>query len=109
MTATAVAKFRFVGTTDECVECQCCGKTGLRSTIILAILDADGTAEDVTYYGSTCAARALTAIDGRRRTGKDVLRCARWAGEKLKREADDCRAAAVPVAHRAGGCPQVPS
>jgi hypothetical protein len=85
------AKFRYVGVTDECVTCEKCGKPNLRSTVVLGILDADGNTEDVTYYGSTCAARALTELDGKRRTGKAVLQSARWAAEKLGREAADCR------------------
>lgn len=85
------AKFRYVGVTDECVTCEKCGKPNLRSTVVLGILDADGNTEDVTYYGSTCAARALTEIDGKRRTGKAVLQSARYAAEKLGREAADCR------------------
>lgn len=91
MTATLTRKFRYIGVTDECVECEKCGKADLKSTVVLAFLDADGNDEGVTYYGSTCAARALAEIDGKRRTGAAVLQSARWAAEKLGREAADCR------------------
>jgi hypothetical protein len=91
MTNTTAPAFRYIGVTDECVTCEKCGKPNLRSTVVLAILDADGNTDDVTYYGSTCAARALTEIDGKRRTGTAVLQSARWAAEKLGREATDCR------------------
>jgi hypothetical protein len=51
--------FSFLGVTDECVECQRCGKPGLKSTVVLAVLDHDGNDGDITYFGSSCAARAL--------------------------------------------------
>lgn len=80
-------KFRYIGITDECVECQQCGKADLRSTVILAILDADDNAEDVTYYGSTCAARALSIRGG----GRAVLSSARAAHERTLQAAKDAR------------------
>lgn len=91
MTNTTAPAFRYIGVTDECVTCEKCGKPNLRSTVVLAILDADGNTDDVTYYGSTCAARALTEIDGKRRTGKAVLDAARGAARKLALEAHDSR------------------
>lgn len=51
--------FRYVGTTDDVVTCERCGKQDLRCTVVLALLDEDGNDEGVTYYGTTCAARAL--------------------------------------------------
>lgn len=73
--------------TDDCVECQKCGKAELRSTVVLAILDADGNTEDITYYGSTCAARALGIKGG----GRAVLQSARWAHMKLRGDAKSAR------------------
>lgn len=87
MSATVAPAFRYIGTTDECIECQLCGKADLRSTVVLAILDRDGNVEDVTYYGSTCAARALGVHGG----GRAVLQSARWAGEKTRKEAENSR------------------
>lgn len=74
-----MAGFRFIGTTDECIECQRCGKADLKSTVVLEILDADGNGGEFTYYGSSCAARALTEMDGRKRTGASVLKSAQLA------------------------------
>ena len=54
MKTTATAEFRFLGTTDEVTTCECCGKTGLKSTVAI---EADGGAP--MYFGITCAARAL--------------------------------------------------
>lgn len=87
MTNTNAPQFRYLGITDECVECQKCGKVDLRSTVVLAVLDADGNTEDVTYYGSTCAARALSIKGG----GRAVLQSARWAHDRTLREAEDAR------------------
>jgi hypothetical protein len=75
MIATTGPRFRYLGVTDECVECQQCGRTELRSTVVLAILDTDGNTEDVTYYGSSCAARVL-GVEG---DGRAVLQAARNA------------------------------
>jgi len=52
------ATYAVRGTTGDVTTCQICGKPELRGTVILAILDADGSTEDVTYAGTTCAARA---------------------------------------------------
>jgi hypothetical protein len=58
-TATAARKaFRVLGTTDDVTECEHCGRTELKGTIRLGVLDADGNAEDVTYFGAVCGARA---------------------------------------------------
>jgi hypothetical protein len=76
MTATTTpTRFRYLGITDECVVCQRCGRTELRSTVVLAVLDEDGNTEDVTYYGSSCAARVL----GEQAGGREVLQAARNA------------------------------
>ncbi|NUT90915.1 MAG: hypothetical protein HOY78_02680 [Saccharothrix sp.] len=84
---TQTPRFRWIGITDECVECQKCGKTELRSTVVLAMLDEDGNTEDYTYYGSTCAARAL----GIRGGGRSVLNSARAAHEHTLETAKDAR------------------
>lgn len=63
-TTTAPAAYRVRGTTDDVTECQICGKPELRGTVVLEILDADGNAEDVTYAGTTCAAK----VTGRKAT-----------------------------------------
>ena len=56
------------GTTDDVTTCQQCGKPELKGTVILAILDADGNTEEVTYVGTTCAAN----MTGRRTTGAKI-------------------------------------
>lgn len=84
------SKFRYVGVTDEYVECQKCGKSDLRKTIMIETLDEEDNGEGViTYYGSTCAARAL-GVTGRG-TSTHVWNAARAAHRKLVEEAYDGR------------------
>lgn len=75
-------KFRYIGITDECVACEQCGKPNLKSTVVLAILDEDGTEESIVYFGSSCAAKALSVKGG----GAAVLKAARYAHERLVEE-----------------------
>lgn len=86
-TTTAPARFRYLGVTDECVECQQCGKSDLRSTVVLAVLDADGNTTGTTYYGSHCAARALGVPGG----GRAVTRSAVYAHHDTLMAAADAR------------------
>lgn len=88
MTTTTTPTHRYLGITDECVECEQCGKTKLRNTVVLAVLDADGNTEDVVYYGSTCAARVLGVRSG----GRTVLAQARAWHEITRENAKQSRA-----------------
>ncbi|MFF0132070.1 hypothetical protein ACFYTG_41260 [Streptomyces mirabilis] len=58
-----IPKWTIKGVVDDYDECGYCGRRGLKRTVALMPLDADGnedgTAEDVVYYGTSCAARAL--------------------------------------------------
>nr|WP_024126162.1 hypothetical protein [Streptomyces sp. FR1]AHE38780.1 Hypothetical protein pFRL3_3c [Streptomyces sp. FR1] len=52
--------FTIKGITDEATTCDCCGRRGLKRVVVLMPLDADGNEDvEVTYYGTTCAAKAL--------------------------------------------------
>lgn len=68
MTTTA---YRVLGTTDDVTKCDQCGREGLTHTVALSIGE-DGTA----YYGSTCAANALSGRVGSTFTRADVERAA---------------------------------
>jgi hypothetical protein len=46
--------YSIVGTTDERTTCECCGRTGLKGTVVLR--PADGGGE--VFFGSGCAAKA---------------------------------------------------
>ena len=63
-----MTSYRVRGTTDDVTTCQQCGKPELKGTVILDILDADGNTEDVTYAGSTRAAK----MAGGRVTGAKI-------------------------------------
>lgn len=64
---------KIIGITDEQTHCDACGRIELRSTVIIG--DTDGT--EIGRYGSTCAARYLTAHTGTTHTGTAVLSTAR--------------------------------
>ena len=86
-------KYRMIGTTDDVVDCAKCGKPDLRATVVLELLDSEGNSEGVTYFGSTCAAKALaergvraTAAqvrDEARREQTKRTEAARYAQERL--------------------------
>ncbi|MGW5248400.1 hypothetical protein ACWEQN_32025 [Streptomyces sp. NPDC004129] len=62
-------KWTIKGIVDDYDTCDCCGRRGLKRTVALMPLDADGnedgTAEDVVYYGTSCAAIALSWTQGK--------------------------------------------
>ncbi|MFD4953409.1 hypothetical protein [Streptomyces sp. NPDC058451] len=59
-----ISKWKIKGIVDGFDECGCCGRRGLKRTVAMMPLDADGnedgTAEDVVYYGTSCAATSLS-------------------------------------------------
>jgi hypothetical protein len=61
---TTTPQYRYIGITDECQECECCGKKNLKKTVVLSLCDAEGVHEHYVRYGTTCAARALGAGSG---------------------------------------------
>jgi hypothetical protein len=46
--------YRFIGTTDEVTACDCCGRQGLKMTIVLAPVDGG----DYVFFGNACGAKA---------------------------------------------------
>lgn len=80
--------YRYLGVTDDCTECEKCGKVELRSTVVLQPLDVDGNPDgDPVYFGSTCAARALSVRGG----GRVVLQRARAGHHDTLVAAKDAR------------------
>jgi hypothetical protein len=57
---------KIIGTTQDVTDCECCGRTDLKKTVIVAILDADGNTTGVAHYGTVCAAHAT------KRTAKQI-------------------------------------
>ena len=74
---------RYLGTTDDVTTCDCCGRTGLKSTVAIEMHDD----ADPVYYGVTCAAHALKT------TAKEVRYEAKRA-DTLKREKEAAERAA---------------
>jgi hypothetical protein len=74
--------FTAVGTSDEVLTCDCCGRADLQMTV--ALRDADG---EILYFGRNCAAKAtgwrvaqldknVTAANNARGQAADIA--ARW-------------------------------
>lgn len=89
---TATARFSLVGVTGDVTACDCCGRDDLKKTVILGALDADGNVEDVVYYGSECAARALGRRGAARKVYREAEDTARAADAARRREASRQRA-----------------
>lgn len=82
MNTTTAPAFRVLGTTNDVTECEHCGRTELRGTIVLLPLDADGNADaEPVYYGAVCGARAAG-------TKTADLRKAATAADKAKAEVE---------------------
>ena len=43
--------YRYIGTTDEATTCEHCGKTMLRNTVVLTMLDDDGNHDEFVRFG----------------------------------------------------------
>ncbi len=84
-----MAGFKVLGISDEVTECHCCGRMDLKRTIILGILDADGTVIDQTHYGTECAAAALCCGAG------DVRKQVKAVADETRRAAEAKRRAAM--------------
>lgn len=54
--------YRIKGTTGDVDTCAF-GHTGLRKTVALAVLDADGNEEEVIYLGTDCAAKVMRTTE----------------------------------------------
>ena len=78
---------KILGITDEVTTCDCCGRINLKRTVVLGVMDCDGTVTDEVHYGTECAAQALrwSAADVRKQA-KVAVDAARKA-EEAKRDA----------------------
>lgn len=65
------ATYEIRGTTGDVTTCSCCGRRGLRKTVVMVPVDADGARGDAEFYGTGCAAAAIGWTDNRvRKTAK---------------------------------------
>ena len=81
---TGIDQYRYLGSTDDVLRCDHCGRSDLTHTVVLELLDADGDAEEVVYFGSTCAARALSGRFGVKVTAADVRRGVKAADDAAR-------------------------
>lgn len=88
ITTTTALAYRVLGTTDDVTECECCGRADLKATVMLGILDADGNVEEVTYFGSSCGAKAAGWTAKFVRDEAKKADKARAARERAQRDAD---------------------
>lgn len=101
-----------IGSTDERTECECCGRTGLKRTIV--VRETTGHDSRVVYYGTECAARAAgrsaagirrEALAADRETARDAERARLVAEHEMamfRRAIRDLHALKATWAARAG-------
>jgi hypothetical protein len=75
------AGVRAVGTTDEVIGCELCGKKNLSHTVIVEFLNENGDSDGEAFLGSDCAARKVAGRADRKLAGK-ILREAQAADVK---------------------------
>lgn len=89
-----------LGTDDSVNACDCCGKSGLKFTVIVELDDGE-----IAHYGSTCATRntgkASKVINAEIRAEQERVRAAIAAAERAH-PACIAYAAKLAEAHRAG-------
>lgn len=59
--------YTLVGITDERTDCDCCGRSGLKRTMVLkptAGTSADDISSDFVFFGVNCGAKALAWAEG---------------------------------------------
>lgn len=88
-TTTDRTRFKVLGIDRDRTDCDCCGKSNLKLTVMLGRLDADGTVGEVLWFGRDCAARATRL----RRTGAAMETLA----SEAQRKADEEKRNAVVV------------
>lgn len=66
-------KYTLLGVDDEITTCEHCGKSNLKNTVVLGVLDADGTVVGDTRFGRDCAATALGRRKGSSGAKVDVI------------------------------------
>jgi len=52
-------QYMLLGVDDEVQVCEDCGKSDLKCTVVLGVLDADGNVESEVRFGRDCATKAL--------------------------------------------------
>jgi len=71
--------YRVLGSTEEITTCDCCGKSNLKKTVIMGVLNTEGEVESECYFGVVCASRNAG------RKAKEIRREMIEADERKKR------------------------
>jgi len=79
--ANTSSTIRGAGFTQDINECECCGRSDLKGTVRMLLVDSDGNGELIGYYGVRCAAAHFG------RTAKEIRSEAK-AADAAAREAD---------------------
>lgn len=72
---------KLLGITDDVTKCQCCGRAGLKRTVVIQIGE---TCASRVYYGTTCAAKLLRFGQGARKSSLLIEREAKLASVKSR-------------------------
>jgi len=102
MSERANYRYRVLGTTDDVTTCDVCSKEDLKSTVVLAELDADGNENGILYAGSDCAAKrsgwtqkqVTAAAKAADRTAAEALEVLAGEADRIVRRARDIALAA---------------
>lgn len=70
---------KLLGINDDVTTCECCGRAGLKCTVVLA---TDG---GEVYYGRDCAAKALAGRFGRPKSAAKIEQDARNAADGYRK------------------------
>lgn len=63
-----MANAKLLGINDDVTTCECCGKSGLKKTVVIEL----GDCGSMVHYGTQCAAKLLRFGAGARKTPKQV-------------------------------------
>ena len=65
----AIRHVTILGVNDDVTTCECCGRAGLKKTVVLDLGGEDG----VVHYGSQCAAKSLRFGAGARMAPAKII------------------------------------
>lgn len=64
-----VAAVKILGINDDVTTCECCGRAGLKKTVVLDFVEGNG----IVHYGTACAAKSLRFGAGAKKTPTKIL------------------------------------
>lgn len=70
-----VAQVKILGINDDVTTCECCGRAGLKKTVVLDFVEGKG----IVHYGTACAAKSLRFGAGAKMTKTKIVAEAGYA------------------------------